>query len=509
MFWRRFYGDTDRLAIQCDLLPDPDEGRGATPEQSASWGTLRVWVRGVCLTAHSSPGEGLSEGLSWYLLPLVEWFIVNWDALLHEERTPQPLETPMAAEAAWLTSGWAGFEDPAATDAWWAWWQRHDLFAARDGGFVPEMVVRRWRDQVEISWHNRAVAGVSSDVQFLAAMGGARLRVLDVAPVLWQFLQDTTEEWVRRVPNSTIFRRLRVQLARLRKPEHRRLRQSLLVGAADASVSYDQLLDTLLQHVDQSVISLLAEPETAAIHAPVEGSTLVADLARSLETRWLEHDLAALMRRATPSTQTERTLIPPAPLDERPEWAQGYDLAERLCEELNLSRTAPPDLDRIVRRLRISVAQVALRSGVRGASLYSVGITPQIYVNVGAEVRYNRTIPSQRFTLAKQLCHLLFDRSEGGRVASASGRWLAPDLTRRANAFAAYLLMPPQAVRQAFAEAGGEVDGALRMVAERFDTSLTATLNHLWNLRLISLEDRDGIAELIGARPATLVNAGE
>jgi len=40
-------------------------------------------------------------------------------------------------------------------------------------------------------------------------------------------------------------------------------------------------------------------------------------------------------------------------------------------------------------------------------------------------------------------CHILFDREYGTKWALASGPWAPRDLERRANAFAAMLLMPP------------------------------------------------------------------
>ena len=64
----------------------------------------------------------------------------------------------------------------------------------------------------------------------------------------------------------------------------------------------------------------------------------------------------------------------------------------------------------------------------------------------------------RRFTLAHELCHLLVDRDKGARLAIVSGPWAPLDVERRANAFAAALLMPEAAVAKAVAHATASID---------------------------------------------------
>ena len=71
------------------------------------------------------------------------------------------------------------------------------------------------------------------------------------------------------------------------------------------------------------------------------------------------------------------------------------------------------------------------------------------------------TYSGRRFTLAHELCHLLYDRSYGWQLAIASGPWAPRDLERRANAFA--------------------------------KTSPTATIEHLGNLGFLDEADRQRI----------------
>lgn len=116
-------------------------------------GNFTIWAGGENLCAHIE-GEDL-QAAHWYMLPLMEWLADNWDPLLHEERLPfrnagvsaadslvknrqPPVSLKETDEFAWL-------------DAWSEWWQRHSMRAAREGGLFPDIYLRRYRDELEIS----------------------------------------------------------------------------------------------------------------------------------------------------------------------------------------------------------------------------------------------------------------------------------------------------------------------------------------------------------------------
>ena len=102
-----------------------------------------------------------------------------------------------------------------------------------------------------------------------------------------------------------------------------------------------------------------------------------------------------------------------------------------------------------------------------------------------------------RFTLAHELCHLLFDREAGRRLAIASGPWAPRDVERRANAFAAMLLMPTSLVQQAVATLSAPVATVegVREVASRLRAGRSAVLNHLKNLGFIDEVDQQRIED--------------
>ncbi|MFO0177508.1 MAG: hypothetical protein ACK55P_09945 [Planctomyces sp.] len=177
-------GDQSEFAIRLTFSPDPDEGKGASSSMSATWGSFEIWVNGLNLCLHHEDSVTLPD-VHWYLLPLLRWFVSNWDALLHEERLPNRNE----GRNAWLSLR-ATAEPPlalseAAACEWdelqHAWWKRHSLLACRDGGLFPDIVIRRMQDKVEFSWGPSPIAGAPQHYYFFANHGYARIDPLAVA----------------------------------------------------------------------------------------------------------------------------------------------------------------------------------------------------------------------------------------------------------------------------------------------------------------------------------------
>ena len=104
-----------------------------------------------------------------------------------------------------------------------------------------------------------------------------------------------------------------------------------------------------------------------------------------------------------------------------------------------------------------------------------------------ATITSTPTRGGRHFTLAHELCHLLFDRSVGQRLAVASGPWAPPSLEQRANAFAAMLLMPTEAVRAVVAGMNEAIatEQGISSIARRLETGFSATLWHLRNLGFV------------------------
>ena len=165
--------------------------------------------------------------------------------------------------------------------------------------------------------------------------------------------------------------------------------------------------------------------------------------------------------------------------DERA-WKQGYQLAESCLEAVDgaIARELPVAVESLLDHFGISVETIALHDqSVRAVALAGPKHRPAVLVN--DNVAY-RSVQTRRFTLAHELCHILHDRNYGATLALASGPWAPVDVEKRANAFAAMLLMPTDLVGSVVRKLTSRLDspGAIWEVANAFQTSFTATLDH-------------------------------
>lgn len=165
-------------------------------------------------------------------------------------------------------------------------------------------------------------------------------------------------------------------------------------------------------------------------------------------------------------------------------WRQGYQLAETFLKSIknDLDVTSPIPMETIFSHLSIAIEDISLQdASVRAVSIAGPYKAPAVLVN---DIYPYHAGQPRRLTLAHELCHILHDRSYGSRLALASGPWAPREIEQRANAFAAMLLMPAELVSSFIRKNRVPVDSRLgiRMVADAFETSFAATLEHLASL---------------------------
>ena len=147
------------------------------------------------------------------------------------------------------------------------------------------------------------------------------------------------------------------------------------------------------------------------------------------------------------------------------------------------------DVRAICARLEIAVEEIDfVANSIRGVALAGEGLSPKILVNLTHP--YNGSDGGQRFTIGHELCHILFDRSRARRITHVSGSWAPPGIEKRANAFAAYLLMPRELIMRHFsfgtlirADEIGRLAGILHV-------NESPLVEHLFNLDLIDEVER-------------------
>jgi Zn-dependent peptidase ImmA (M78 family) len=499
--WSRLAGDTSRFALSLSFEADPDGGVAADPEDAASWGAIQLWVEGKNLTLHSV--DGLTSGsVQWYLLPFLEWVAHSWNPLLHEERPPAE---PQASDAVHdLRASSAAPPTLEGDDAfrwesnWYQWWDRHALRSSREGGLFPDVVMRRWRDKIELSWEPDTTPG-ADDLQFHVPYGQARLAPDEVAHPLYDSVLAAAEELNARIPKSARVGRLVRHLTAVSDPEMASKRLLWMVDAGNTGRARRQWrrVNKTLEGASKGArdAALAVTSDALVVTGSCHAALLFGAVSPSLANRDVTKLAQLLIDVYNPSGEQGPLLgyASPQPLHSvpGPAWNEGWLLAEQTFEALNPPGTTWVDIETLLERVSVPVIDLPLDDEeIRGLSIagekhrWTICINPSYHDGNDDEVR--------RFTMAHELCHLLYDRGREQKVAIASGPWAPKDIERRANAFAALFLMPRHLVRVACRDAGDLRElSAIEHVAHQLHTSVTATLHHLSNLYVIDEGTRD------------------
>ena len=507
--WNRRAGDRRTFAVRLFFAEDPGKTAGATAEDSLAWGGFELWVKGKNLCFHLEQSE-IYNAVHWYLLPLLEWLAGNWNYLLHEEKLPNR----NAGSDAWESLD-ATFTPPLALSEqkacewernWHDWWSHHGLRSCRDGGIFPDVVFRRWQDQIEISWANTDVPGTPEHFQFLFQDGVALLAPSVIAAPLYDVLSNATSYLVERAPDSARIQKLARDVRLISEtPADERL--ALMAGFGRGPEAM-QLWSFVREQFQSRPDVLKAVFEFENIPLVANGTCQAALMFGSVSPTINKRDLVTLAKLLidlfAPGSESRKLarLTRSAPLGESPSpsWRQGYDLANELLSSLGFEVSGhTPDLDTVFHSLSIKKRRVALDDkGTRAIAIAGTNHQPTVVINDSHETN---TYPSGlRFSLAHELCHLLFDRTYGKQLALASGPWAPVDLEKRANAFAAMILMPEGSLRKVVASLSMDLHTAdgVAEVAQCCGTSFSAALEHLTNLGFLSEADRDRLRERPG-----------
>lgn len=520
MRWESFAGSTDTFAVRLAFMPDPDEGAATDPAESASWGAIQIWVDGQNLCAHVDQGE-LLQSSHWYLISVLEWFAYNWNPILHEEKPPNRNVAAVAVDALEATRFPPQLAEEADAFAWdeerYEWRCRHALRAARAGGLFPNIVIRRLRDMVEVSWNDEPLAGTPTGFRYSAGSGSALLAPEQVAEPLFKVLSAAADYLYENLPDHTRVVQLRDTLRLISSPGATDVRLEWLASLRQAApldgrlrgvvrpadeihVRWQQIVAALNDTGDSDgVREALSVEESPLV---ITGSCYAALMFGSVSPTVSENDVRTLA--SVMVSQYSRTPVS-GPLAEMSEtaildrairsWEQGYELAETIHGDLELDTSNGwVDVERILQELGVSVIMCRLDDGsIRACSIVGEHHVPTIVRNEASP--FDSSVSSRRFTLAHELCHLLFDQSRGRRLAIASGPWAPKGLEQRANAFAAMFLMPPGLVQRAIADAADPIHdvAGVSAVAGKLRVSRRAVTEHLYNLTLMSENERDDL----------------
>jgi|SRR5580658_37716 Zn-dependent peptidase ImmA (M78 family) len=367
------------------------------------------------------------------------------------------------------------------------WWSRHALRAADPSALFPDVVLRRLVNDIEISWTARQPAYAPDGFRFALAPGVAILPIDDVAPALWAALDRAVSSPPPGLNNDD-----RQSLAELEK-KIVRLRSLTSVSLERAYLPaeiFERLVDARLETKlpDRSA----RIPGLPAIKTIDDAVLMFGGVSPDIEAADVNRLVRLLANqrggsdgaRLAALVNTEIWLPIAAPFEE------GYDLAEDFLDDLELADDASfVDVRAIVAALGIRILDERLQtSTIRGVAVAGSRYHPAILVNWSSP--YNAEEPGRRFTLAHEFFHVLYDRERAKRISHTSGPWAPPGIEKRANAFAAMLLMPRDLVRRSLPEDALDSEG-LRQAAQTMQVGATALIEHLYNISMIEEFERD------------------
>lgn len=482
------FGDPARFEIAARWTPDTEHRERLPQDGGWSTGDLRITVGHQVLTARRYNGAEYGH-IAWYLAPLLEWLLKQWTSILHEEAYTWPERRGAPAASAVFAALGRSIASPDEAEqdqysAIQAWWMRHALRAADPSALFPDLCLRRLGDDIEISWTGRQPVYAPEGFYLTSPPGYALFEVAAVATPLWRFL-----EWAIGTATGVTARdreaieHMNSRFAQLKQTPLKALELKYLgdrvQGLLESARSAVGLQNSSVPLRD---VPAIAEMDSAVLMFgglnPCIGDQDAERLIRFIADHQNGTEAKGLAR-LVGDHKWNHALAP---------YEEGYDLAEEIREEIGISEEEREvDVQRILHALGIEVEETTLdTNSVRGVAIAGPGFSPAILVNTKSV--FNLTSVGRRFTLAHELCHILFDRTRARKLSHVSGPWTSPRIEKRANAFAVMFLASRTATRAVFMEYGKE---RTKEAAEALQLSHSAFVEHLYNLALIDESERE------------------
>ncbi|MFC9482790.1 ImmA/IrrE family metallo-endopeptidase [Streptomyces griseus] len=504
--WEMQAGDPADFAFKLSFLRNPHgEQDRATPEEASSWGSFALWVAGENLSAHLEQSEVI-EAAHWYMIPFLEWFTKNWDAIFHEEQLPLKNAGYSAAEAMALTKNppisLKELDEFEWLDEWTAWWDRHSLRSAREGGLFPDAYMRRYGASLEISTGAEKLIGIPEEFTFLAPHRRYEVDLVRAAEVVYAVLQAASQELSRRLPESRRVAALIEDVAAIASESKTSNRMAWLAGlGADfekyvsISSAVDQALSEVAEDVRQEITG--ANRVTALV---VQGSAYAQLVYGAYSPSITRDDVmtlaSALVKNHVDDASSWLNKLAlsfdPIEVRELTPGEQGSWLGERACEMLaGRQEHSWIDVHSVLAALDILHEKISLSDQeIRAVSVFGPNQRPKVFCNT--QTKWGQSREVERFTLAHELGHLLLDRNRASELAVASGPWAPLFVEQRANAFAAAFLMPTWLLRDHLAQINGNIRDleTISSLATRLHVSTSSMIDRLRNLGELDGVDR-------------------
>jgi len=474
------FGRRDHWAIEIEpLSAAPPE---ADPAAAATWCALRLWAGGRNLAAHTRKDTLTTvDSLHWPAAYLARWFLRGWSGLWERAGWPLPgavLDADVAcsrldAHLAELDSD-ADDEQLERRDTFV---ESHCLLAAAAGGVMPHVYLLREGDMVRVTWNEPRTYG--SDIRFLEPQGRVAVAAPEFLDGVAAFLGWCRQTVAARAPSLAA--EIDVWHARIDTPEAAEAVLSGYISPWGVPSGRKTLVNL------GEVLGLPADWRSGGAHLD-PGRFPAAVVFRALAPVLEAGDVQALLARlrsfpCLPEAAKQLDALRSRMVvswQEAPH-QQGYSLAVQVREYLG-KPDAPVDVEALLCEVGVGLHEESLSdASVDAATVWDDQHGPVVVLNtLGA-----RNVPwARRMTLAHEFCHLLIDRREAAPLMIASTPWAPPDLERRANAFAAELLLPKAGILRVVGSAlkAARLDAADRAkLMDKFQVGETVCSHQLEN----------------------------
>lgn len=457
------FGNRQELAIEVERLDTPS---AVNPDDEV-WGALAIWVAGQNLSEHRRDGtDRIRDDLHVPLLPLARWAISARGALLYEERSPLGAGTSPHEEL----DRWSDGPPPSGVseDAWLdrrdVWWSRHFTGAATVDVVAPSVGIVRNDDRALVSWRTPRLP--RPDRTFLRPLG--------TDSVAWSVVASALDQFVVAVSNWA------PSTYRLPTDED---------PTANALQYYTGL-------PAEEIARFGFLPEAACDPASDPLAQVVRDLSQRTSIGPAHARIVESVRSTAQPANREwwnlRQQLFPAPGQSFE--SDGYSGAQAARGLLGLDGQPIDDLEDLLQNVDVDVcaeSPSAYSDRMVVAGTVSGRAITMILANARTATPWGR-----RFELARALGHLLLDQVRGEAIGAASGSQAVASRRRRAGAFAAEILLPTSALKEA---SEGVLDGILEgdrfaQLLKRFGVGASTAAFHLWNQHLLSsTEVRDDL----------------
>lgn len=480
------FGDPAVFAFRVGHLAGPPPE--ADPAAARTWASLQIFVEGrnLCVHTHEQRAE-VDDGLHWPLVALARWLVRSWALLFEEQRWPLAGHRRNAkAVCAALDRRLLEREDAGASDDELdplvderdAFVAAHSLAAAAAGGLVPDVYLARDGGRVSVSWgagdllpgvwfHLRPDEADVPAAHFVDAARGLVGWTLDCLRGAPECAADAAlmDAWLTYATSHVAAEAALegyVGVRRADAPPAVWQRLLALCGLeepwADASAGFDP-----------SQLAAAVAFRGMAPQVPLEERVALLETLRAYPRSPAPEKLVALCAQASLAS-----------LHDARDYEQGYALAIRVRSALQ-NPADYLDVEGLLHDLGVPVTTLSLIDvAVDGASVWGPEQGPVVAVN-GISPR-GQTAWGRRMVLAHELCHLLVDRTAAGDLLAVSSPWAPPIAERRANAFAAELLLPKRGVLQQLgAPDQMPEDPELKLLMDTFGVGLGTCTQHLRN----------------------------